>query len=51
MKKLVFVACVMAVSSFIACGNKTESNDSTADSATVLVDSLDSVVADSVVTE
>ena len=47
MKKLVFLACFMAVSSFMACGNKTESNVSANDSDTILVDSLDSVVVDS----
>lgn len=48
MKKLVFVACFMAVSSFMACGNKTESNVSTNDTdSIVVVDSIDSIVVDS----
>lgn len=47
MKKFVFVLCFMTMSSFMACGNKTESNQSSNDSDTVLVDSLDSTAVDS----
>lgn len=51
MKKLVFVACFMAIGSFMACGNQAEGNASANDSDTVetVVDSLllDSVVVDS----
>jgi len=45
MKKLVFLACFMAVSSFMACGNKAETNASDNDS--VIVDTIDSVIVDS----
>lgn len=51
MKKLVFLACFMAVSSFMACtANKTESNAAANDSTavdTTIVDSLDSALVDS----
>ena len=48
MKKLVFMACFMTIASFMACGNKTESNVSTTDSDSIaVVDSLDSIVVDS----
>lgn len=51
MKKLVFLACFMAVSSFMACtANKTESNATANDSTavdTTIVDSLDSALVDS----
>jgi hypothetical protein len=47
MKKLVFMACFMAIASFMACGNKTEASVSNADSDTVVVDSLDTLVVDS----
>ena len=47
MKKLAFVACLMSVISFMACGNKTESNVSSCDSDTIVVDTLDSLVVDS----
>lgn len=51
MKKLVFMACFMAVSSFMACtANKTESNATANDSTavdTTIVDSLDSALVDS----
>lgn len=45
MKKLVFLVCFMSVFSFMACGNKTETNASANDS--VAVDSLDSITVDS----
>ena len=45
MKKLVFFACLIAVSSFMACGTKTETNVSTND--TVVTDTIDSVAVDS----
>ena len=53
MKKIVFMACLMAISMVMACGNKTEANISTNDSDSVLVDSLDSVnvvLSDSTIT-
>ena len=45
MKKLVFLACFMAICSFMACGNKTETNASVND--TVNADTIDSVIVDS----
>ena len=56
MKKLVFMACLMAMT-FAACGGQTNGTTSANDSDSVVVDSLadslavDSVVADTVVAE
>lgn len=47
MKKLVFVACFVIVGSFMACGNKAESNASTNDGDIEAVDSVESVAVDS----
>ena len=53
MKKLVFLACFMAICSFMACGNKTETNVSADSTATDTVDTVnvaDTIVSDSVIT-
>lgn len=51
MKKLVLVACLMTICTFMSCGNKTESNPTTNDSDTIVVDSIDSLIVDSVVSQ
>lgn len=46
MKKLLFIFAALTAISFASCGNRTESNESSNDTATV--DTLDSVVLDTV---
>ena len=53
MKKLVFAFIAMVAMTFAACGGQTASNQTTTDSDSVVVDSVDSieVVVDSIVAE
>lgn len=46
MKKILFVMIAVIAMSFAACGNKTISTSAKSDSDTVLVDSTDTTVAD-----
>lgn len=47
MKKLIYVFMAFAAISFASCGQKTVENDATTDSDSVVVDTVDSVVVDS----
>lgn len=51
MKKILFVACLMASASFMSCGNNTDANVIENDS--VVIDSLvvDSIAVDSLVVD
>ena len=51
MKKLVFLFVAMVAMTFAACGGQTVGTASTNDSDSVIVDSIDSILADSVVAD
>lgn len=51
MKKLIFAVMAMFAMSFAACGNQTGKNAAATDSDSVVVDSIDSVAADTIVTD
>ena len=52
MKKLVFAFIAMTAMTFAACGGQTASNETATDSDSIaVVDSIDSIVVDSIVAE